>query len=175
MPATRSFVRGSTNLLESDTRVGVIPPQIVDQPHLGTFENDGDLGQVQGAHLLLELTTIRSPLDTTRTLFLQQFVRLGFVLIVTCVVGVAPHLGMQIPCPVFLLSNTLRRNDWENSSKLDWCSNANRNFAPKPLMNVNIWVTSFIGEQLNDSGKQASRSRLHRRLGRGEHEEQLLT
>ena len=96
MTATRSFVRGST----SDTRVGAIPPQIVDQPHLGTFENDGDLGQVQGTHLLLQHTTIRSPLDITLLdLLLQQLVRLGFMLIVTCV-GVAPHLGMQIPSPV---------------------------------------------------------------------------
>ena len=59
--------------------------------------------------------------QTCETSSSQQFVSMGFVLMIARIVRTSPHSGVQVRSPISLLLQTLRTDDRENYSWLDRC------------------------------------------------------
>ena len=125
----------------------------MNQPDLGPFHQDSNFCQLQRPHLLLQLCPVRAPLHiTTLNFLLQQFIGLHLVLVVTRVICTAPDFRVQITCSIFLLTNTLERDNGEHPTRLNRRRDDQWNIACQPLMNMNIKVTFLGGKNFENSG-----------------------
>ena len=95
-------------LVENDFGVRAVPPHVVYETNVFTFDGDRNFGQLQSSNFTLQLITTCQPLYVPFVdLGLQNFIVLLLVLMITGVVFRIPHHRVDMTKPILFTAHAL--------------------------------------------------------------------